>query len=99
MVKEAETIDKVFPKMLEFIEGSVLVAHNADFDVGFVRAAANKLGIKFNIEMALLVRELRKQMHKKIKIPIGEPIPYTSLDDSKNATQWAQDIREKVYKL
>ena len=29
MVKGAETIDKIFPKMLDFIEDSVLVAHNA----------------------------------------------------------------------
>ena len=36
MVKDAETIDKVFPKMLEFIGDSVLVAHNAEFDIGFL---------------------------------------------------------------
>jgi len=38
MVRNAETIDKVFPKMLEFIEGSVLVAHNAEFDIGLLKA-------------------------------------------------------------
>lgn len=37
MVKDAETIDKVFPKMLDFISGSVLVAHNAEFDIGFLK--------------------------------------------------------------
>jgi len=35
MVKDAETIEQVFPKLLDFIEGSVLVAHNAEFDIGF----------------------------------------------------------------
>lgn len=59
----------------------------------------SKLGIKFNIEMALLVRELRKQMHKTVKITIGKPISYASLDDSKNPNQWAQEIREIVYNL
>ena len=58
-----------------------------------------KLGIKFNIEMALLVRELRKQMHKTIKITIGEPISYASLDSSKTAYQWAQEIKKIVYNL
>lgn len=44
MVKDAETIDKVFPKMLDFIGDSVLVAHNADFDIGFLKYNAKELG-------------------------------------------------------
>lgn len=65
----------------------------------FIAKLRAKLGIKFNIEMALLVRELRKQMHNTIKITIGAPIPYESLDASKTPYQWAQIIREKVYNL
>ncbi|GFP78199.1 DNA polymerase III subunit alpha [Clostridium fungisolvens] len=48
MVKDAETIEKVFPKLLEFIEGSVLVAHNAGFDVGFLKHNAKVLGYDFD---------------------------------------------------
>ena len=48
MVKDAETIEKVFPKMLEFIEGSILVAHNADFDIGFLKHNAKTLGFDFD---------------------------------------------------
>ncbi len=48
MVKDAETIDKVFPKILEFIEGSILVAHNADFDIGFLKHNAKVLGYNFD---------------------------------------------------
>ena len=44
MVKDAETIDKVFPKMMEFIGDSILVAHNADFDIGFLKYNATQLG-------------------------------------------------------
>ncbi len=44
MVKDAETIDKVFPKILEFVGDSVLVAHNADFDIGFLKHNAKELG-------------------------------------------------------
>lgn len=48
MVRNAETIDKVFPKMLEFMKGSVLVAHNAEFDIGFLKHNAEKLGYEFD---------------------------------------------------
>lgn len=48
MVKDAETIDKVFPKMLEFIKGSVLVAHNAAFDINFLKHNAKVLGFEFD---------------------------------------------------
>ena len=37
MVKDAETIEKVMPKIIEFVGDSVLVAHNADFDIGFLK--------------------------------------------------------------
>lgn len=48
MVRNAETIDKVFPELLEFIKDSVLVAHNAEFDVGFLRHVARELGYEFD---------------------------------------------------
>ncbi|MBV7271578.1 DNA polymerase III subunit alpha [Clostridiaceae bacterium UIB06] len=48
MVKDAETIDQVFPKMLDFIKDSVLVAHNAGFDVGFLKNNAKVLGYDFD---------------------------------------------------
>jgi DNA polymerase III subunit alpha, Gram-positive type len=48
MVRNAETIEQVFPKMLDFIKGSVLVAHNATFDVGFLKHNARSLGYDFD---------------------------------------------------
>ena len=48
MVKDAETIDKVFPKMLEFMKGGVLVAHNAEFDIGFLKHNVKELGYDFD---------------------------------------------------
>jgi DNA polymerase-3 subunit epsilon len=39
MVFDAPRIEGVLPMFLEFIRGAVLVAHNARFDVGFLRAA------------------------------------------------------------
>jgi DNA polymerase III subunit epsilon len=39
MVAAAPTIATVLPSFLEFLRGTVLVAHNAPFDVGFLKAA------------------------------------------------------------
>lgn len=46
MVIEAETIETLLPKFLDFIGDSVLVAHNARFDVSFIRKFAHDLGRK-----------------------------------------------------
>ncbi|QNG18502.1 DEDD exonuclease domain-containing protein [Rhodococcus triatomae] len=40
MLVGAPRIESVLPTFLEFAEGAVLVAHNAPFDTGFLRAAA-----------------------------------------------------------
>lgn len=40
------TIDGQLQKFLRFIDGSILVAHNADFDMAFLRSAAARLGIQ-----------------------------------------------------
>ncbi|RYV50317.1 DEDD exonuclease domain-containing protein [Pengzhenrongella frigida] len=40
MVAGAPRIEQVLPSFLEFARGSVLVAHNAPFDIGFLKAAA-----------------------------------------------------------
>jgi len=66
MVKDAETIDKVMPKLLEFIGDSVLVAHNADFDIGFLKHNAKELGYSLdNTYMDTL--KLAKQLFPDFK--------------------------------
>ncbi|MDN5915618.1 MAG: DEDD exonuclease domain-containing protein [Pseudonocardia sp.] len=44
MVGGAPPLPTVLPSVLEFLSGSVLVAHNAPFDAGFLRAACEQLG-------------------------------------------------------
>src|ERR1700712_3505172 len=45
MVYDAPTIATVLPSFLEFIRGSVLVAHNARFDIGFLKVACSRTGL------------------------------------------------------
>ncbi|GAB3436387.1 DEDD exonuclease domain-containing protein [Phycicoccus ginsengisoli] len=47
MVADAPRIEAALPAFLEFARGSVLVAHNAGFDVGFLKAAARQQGIEW----------------------------------------------------
>ncbi len=47
MVKDARPIGEVLPEFLAFAGGRMLVAHNASFDTGFIRFAAEQNGIKF----------------------------------------------------
>lgn len=47
MVADAPVIPEILPKFLEFCQDAVLVAHNANFDTGFIRLnAERKCGIE-----------------------------------------------------
>ena len=47
MLRSAPPIDQVLPAFMEFLDDGVFVAHNAEFDSGFIRREANKLGLSF----------------------------------------------------
>ena len=38
-------VDQIVPEFIEFISDAVIIAHNAPFDVGFLRAAVANLGL------------------------------------------------------
>lgn len=44
MVQDAPELSEMLPKFVEFCEDSILVAHNARFDVGFIQANLKLLG-------------------------------------------------------
>lgn len=71
---------------------------NSDF---FYRLAnINKmLGLKFNIAMLYLSDEMFKNKNKTFKVTIGEPIPWQTFDKSRKPVEWAQYVKELVYKL
>jgi DNA polymerase III epsilon subunit family exonuclease len=44
MVQGKPSVEDTVPSFIDFLEGSVLVAHNAEFDLGFLRAALQAAG-------------------------------------------------------
>jgi len=62
MLAAAPRLPAVLPGLLEFADGCVLVAHNAPFDVGFLRAACAECGLawpRFTVlDTVMLARQL-----------------------------------------
>lgn len=57
------------------------------------------LGIKMNYEMIYLPDEMFRSKHKTFRIYFGKPIPWQTFDNSKKPAEWAEWIKNKVYKL
>ena len=55
--------------------------------------------LPFNLAMLFLVDEMYKNVHKTFHITIGKPIPWQTFDKSRTPSEWAQYVREEVYKL
>ena len=69
MVMGAPTIDRVLPSFLEFAKGAVLVAHNAPFDVGFLRAAAAERNIPWPQFKVLCTVKLARRVLTRDEAP------------------------------
>lgn len=92
MVRNAETIDKIIPKIIDFIGNSVLVAHNAKFDMGFLKHNFEKYGYDFHytyIDTLPLARAMFPDFKKfKLgilaeKLGITVEVAHRALDDVK----------------
>ncbi len=58
-----------------------------------------KLGIKINIEMIFLPDEAFKQKGKELIVIFGKPISYQKFNQSKSEKEWAEWLKEEVYRL
>ena len=105
MVKDAETIDKVIPKIIEFIGNDVLVAHNAGFDIGFLKYNFEKYGYKLEntyIDTLRLSKAIFPEF-KKYKLGIiadnlgiKVDVAHRALDDVKTLVEVFKVMIEKT---
>lgn len=58
-----------------------------------------RLGIRMNYEMIYLPDEMFRSKHKTFRIHFGEPIPWQTFDNSRKPTEWAEWVKNRVYKL
>lgn len=65
MVAEAPAIESVLPAFFDFAADSVLVAHNAPFDIGFLKHFARELGLTWpGFEVLDTARVARRALHR-----------------------------------
>ncbi len=67
MVVNAPAIEEVLPKFLEFAGDSIMVAHNAEFDMSFIHKNCEDLGLDFAptvVDTVALSRALLPGLHR-----------------------------------
>jgi DNA polymerase-3 subunit epsilon len=69
MVSDLPAIDAILPMFLEWAKGAVLVAHNAPFDIGFLKSAARKLEIPWPGFQVLDTVVIARRILSKDEVP------------------------------
>ncbi|GED98611.1 hypothetical protein nbrc107697_26500 [Gordonia crocea] len=69
MVAGAPPIGEVLLSFMEFARGSVLVAHNSRFDLGFLSASARRCGIDFHFPATLCTVALARRVLSRDEAP------------------------------
>lgn len=59
----------------------------------------DNLGLKINVAMLYLADEMMKNRHQTFKLTIGKTISWETFDKSKTPHDWAQYVKDIVYKL
>ena len=101
MVMDAQTIDKVLPEFLEFVGDAALVAHNAGFDVGFIKENAKRLGLNHKytyLDTVALARVLLPTLGK-FKLNIVAKALNISLENHHRAVDDAKATAEIFVKF
>src|ERR1700722_19392735 len=108
MVCDAPTIDGVLPMFMEFAGNSVLVAHNAGFDIGFLRAAAERCDIPWPRPQVLCTVRLARRVLSREEAPtvrlaalarlfaVAAQPTHRALDDARATVEVLHALIERV---
>ena len=101
IIKDLEWRKTFVAKSVQFQRDVVPVHFNGRNSNFFYNLATvcKMLGIKFNIAMLYLADEMFRNRHKTFTVTFGKPIPWQTCDKSKTPAQWAQYVKDIVYKL
>ena len=67
MLADAPPPEEALAAFLKFVDGRPLAAHNAEFDIGFIRAGCRRAGLEFDptyIDSLILAQNLLPELHK-----------------------------------
>ena len=100
-IRDLEWKATFIKKAIRYQRDIVPVHTEARNRMSFYRLAnlRKRLGVKFNFEMALLPAEMYAQRGKTFTLTFGRPIPWQTFDQRHSAAEWAQLVKEHVYKL
>ena len=111
MLIDAPIIDEIFPKFLQFVghhEDSILVAHNAPFDLSFLKSAASELDLAWPKYRTLDTVTIARQLLTKEDVPncklgtlaefFGTKVEpnHRALDDAKATTEVLHGLIERL---
>lgn len=110
MVRAAPTIEAVLPAFLELLGDSVIVGHNVAFDLGFLQAAASRLGYpplgNRVVDTLALARRLVRPEVRNLKLAtlaahFRSPSPPThrALDDARATVHVFHGLLERAGSL
>jgi len=111
MLRDAPPVHTVLPSFLEFAAGAVLVAHNAPFDMGFLRAACTRNGMVWPKPRVLCTVRLARRVLSKEEAPsvrlsalaalfATETVPtHRALDDARTTVEVLHRLLERVGNL
>lgn len=95
MVKDKPTIEEILPKFMEFVGDDVLVAHNADFDTGFIMQKCKEQGLEYKnkkVDTLMLARimlpNLKRYKLDKVAKEVGVQLlnHHRAVDDAEATT-------------
>lgn len=108
MVCDAPTIDTVLPIFLEFAGDAVLVAHNAGFDIRFLRAAAERCRLSWPRPKVLCTVRLARRVLSREEAPsvrlaelsrifaVATQPTHRALDDARATVEVLHALIERV---